>query len=143
MNEEDNKRRREILEQLARDPDMINKMNKDQRNEILELLRTEVDRIAEENKRGEGIMDQIERYTDNLSEKDRKRFYEDLNERSKKQKRLKYQSGKIQLAKSGIDYLNANLQIRRARESKGRSRLYKIVESKSRLTEPTNGSEFR
>ena len=81
MNEEDNKRRREILEQLARDPDMINKMNKDQRNEILELLRTEVDRISEENKRGEGIMDQIERYTDNLSEKDRKRFYEDLNER--------------------------------------------------------------
>ena len=86
MNEEDNKRRREILEQLARDPDMINKMNKVQRKEILELLRAEIDRIAEEHKRGEGIMDQIERYTDNLSEKDRKRFYKDLNERSKNRK---------------------------------------------------------
>lgn len=61
---------------------MIDKMNKDQRKEILEFLHAEVDRIADEHKRGEGIMDQIERYTVGLSEEDRERFCEDLNKRS-------------------------------------------------------------
>jgi hypothetical protein len=70
-----------LLEQLANDPDRIDKMNAAERKEILEFLRTDADRRKEEERNGNGLFDQIKRYTDTLSEEDRKRFYLDLSKR--------------------------------------------------------------
>ena len=71
----------DLLEQLANDPDRIDKMNAEERKEILEFLRTDADRRKEEERNGNGLFDQIKRYTDTLSEEDRNRFYLDLNKR--------------------------------------------------------------
>jgi hypothetical protein len=71
----------DLLEQLANDPDRIDKMNTEERKEILEFLRTDADRRKEEERNGNGLFDQIKRYTDTLSEEDRKQFYLDLNKR--------------------------------------------------------------
>jgi hypothetical protein len=56
-------------------------MNEDERKEILEQLSAEADRVVEKNRRGESIMDQIEKHATNLSPEDRKLFYLDLNKR--------------------------------------------------------------
>lgn len=98
-----------LLEQLANDPDRIDKMNAAERKEILEFLRTDADRRKEEERNGNGLFDQIKRYTDTLSEEDRKRFYLDLNKRwvriakeglkmfreSKHRKRSSYRNGRL------------------------------------------------
>jgi hypothetical protein len=71
----------EFLEQLANNPGRIDKMSEEERREILEFLRRETDRKIEEECKGNGLFDQIKRYTDTLSEKDRKQFYLDWNKR--------------------------------------------------------------
>ena len=49
----------DLLEQLANDPDRIDKMNAEERKEILEFLRTDADRRKEEERNGNGLFDQI------------------------------------------------------------------------------------
>jgi len=71
----------EFLEQLANNLGRIDKMSEEERKEILEFLRKETDRRIEEEHKGNGLFDQIKRYTDTLSEEDRKQFYLDLNKR--------------------------------------------------------------
>jgi hypothetical protein len=99
----------DLLEQLANDPDRIDKMNAEERKEILEFLRTDADRRKEEERNGNGLFDQIKRYMDTLSEEDRKRFYLELNKRwvriakeglkmfreSKYRKRSGYRNGRL------------------------------------------------
>jgi len=98
-----------LIEQLSNDPDRIDKMNAEERKEILEFLRTDADGRKEEERNGNGLFDQIKRYTDTLSEEDRKRFYLDLNKRwvriaeeglkmfreSKYRKRSGYRNGRL------------------------------------------------
>jgi hypothetical protein len=71
----------QFLEQLANNPGRIDKMSEEEREEILEFLRKDIDRRIEEERKGNGLFDQIKRYTDTLSEEDRKQFYLDLNKR--------------------------------------------------------------
>jgi Sec7-like guanine-nucleotide exchange factor len=71
----------EFLEQLANNPGRIDKMSEEERKEILEFLRKDTDRRIEEERKGNGLFDQIKRYTDTLSVEERKRFYLDLNQR--------------------------------------------------------------
>ena len=59
----------------------IDKMSEEERKEILELLRAEADKTAEEHRRGEHFMDEIEKYANTLNEEEKKLFYGDLNER--------------------------------------------------------------
>jgi hypothetical protein len=66
-----------LLDKLNR----IDKMNEEERKEILEQLRVEADRVLEKNRRGESIMDQIEKHATTLSPEDRKLFYLNLNKR--------------------------------------------------------------
>jgi hypothetical protein len=66
-----------LLDKLNR----IDKMNEEERKEILEQLRVEADRVLEKNRRGESIMDQIEKHATTLSPEDRKSFYLNLNKR--------------------------------------------------------------
>lgn len=66
-----------LLEKLNR----LDKMNEDERKEILEQIRAEADRVVEKDRRGESIMDQIEKHATTLSPEDRKLFYLDLNKR--------------------------------------------------------------
>ncbi|HEY3526429.1 MAG TPA: hypothetical protein VGK47_09545 [Nitrososphaeraceae archaeon] len=56
-------------------------MSGEERKEILELLLAEVDKTAEEHRRGEHFMDEIEKYANTLKEEEKKVFYEDLNGR--------------------------------------------------------------
>jgi hypothetical protein len=56
-------------------------MSEEERKEILELLRVEVDRVAEERRRGEYFLDKIETYANTLNEEEKKLFYGDLNVR--------------------------------------------------------------
>ena len=71
----------EFLEQLANNPGRIDKMSEEERKEILEFLRKETDRRTDEERKGNGLFDQIKRYIDTLSEEERKQFYLDLNKR--------------------------------------------------------------
>jgi hypothetical protein len=71
----------EFLEQLANNPGRIDKMSEEERKEILEFLRKETDRRIEEERKGNGLFNQIKQQTDTLSEEDRKQFYLDLNKR--------------------------------------------------------------
>jgi hypothetical protein len=71
----------EFLEQLANNPGRIDEMSEEERKEILEFLRRETDSRIEEERKGNGLFDQIKRYTDTLSEEDRKQFYLDWNKR--------------------------------------------------------------
>lgn len=66
-----------LLDKLNR----LDKMNEDERKEILEQVHAEADRVIEKNRRGESIMDQIEKHATTLSPEDRKLFYLDLNKR--------------------------------------------------------------
>src|SRR5919106_2277995 len=66
-----------LLDKLNR----IDMMNEDERKEILEQVHAEADRVIEKNRRGESIMDQIEKHATTLSPEDRKLFYLDLNKR--------------------------------------------------------------
>jgi hypothetical protein len=59
----------------------IDKMSGEERKEILELLRAEADKTAEEHRRGEHFMDEIEKYANALNKEEKKLFYGDLNER--------------------------------------------------------------
>ena len=59
----------------------IDKTSEEERNEILELLRTEADKTADEHRRGEHFMDEIEKYANTLNEEEKKLFYGDLNKR--------------------------------------------------------------
>jgi hypothetical protein len=59
----------------------IDKMSEEERKEILELLCAEADKTAEEHRRGEHFMDEIEKYANSLNEEEKKLFYGDLNER--------------------------------------------------------------
>jgi hypothetical protein len=56
-------------------------MSEEERKEILELLRAEADKTAEEHRRGEHFMDEIEKYANTLNEEEKKLFYGDLSER--------------------------------------------------------------
>jgi hypothetical protein len=58
----------------------IDKMSDEEREEILELLCAEVDRVAEERRRGEYFLDKIEKYANTLSQEEKKLFYRDLKE---------------------------------------------------------------
>jgi hypothetical protein len=71
----------EFLEQLANNPGRIDKLSEEERREILEFLRRETESRIEEERKGNGLFDQIKRYTDTLSEEDRKQFYLDWNKR--------------------------------------------------------------
>ena len=51
-----------LLDKLNR----IDKMNEDERKEILEQIRAEADRVVEKDRRGESIMDQIEKHATTL-----------------------------------------------------------------------------
>jgi hypothetical protein len=59
----------------------IDKMSEEERKEILELLRAEADKTAEEHRRGEHFMDEIEKYANTLNEEEKRLFYGDLNKR--------------------------------------------------------------
>jgi hypothetical protein len=59
----------------------IDKMSEEERKEILELLSAEADKTAEEHRRGEHFMDEIENYANTLNKEEKKLFYGDLNER--------------------------------------------------------------
>jgi CHASE3 domain sensor protein len=48
---------------------------------LLDLLREEADKTAEEHRRGEHFMDEIEKYANTLNEEEKKLFYGDLNKR--------------------------------------------------------------
>jgi hypothetical protein len=59
----------------------IDKMNEEERKEVLDLLREEAGKTAEEHRRGEHFMDEIEKYANTLNKEEKKLFYGDLNER--------------------------------------------------------------
>ena len=63
--------------------DKLNRIDKmsEERKEVLGLFREETDKTAEEHRRGEHFMDEIEKYANTLNEEEKKLFYGDLNEK--------------------------------------------------------------